>query len=77
MKYDGGPAFPIRAIYCEDTHRDADGLTKLEWFAGKALAQLANSPAGWSFDPADVAHYAYEVADAMLAEGKKREASDE
>ena len=68
---DGGPAFPVHL----DDFRDAvghplPGMSLRDWFAGMALTNafthedaLTDKVAGW----------AYELADAMLAERAKRE----
>ena len=47
------------------------GLTVLDWFAGKAMAEYI----GTGFIPAEVAEEAYDQAEAMMAERKKRNAS--
>ena len=47
------------------------GLTVLDWFAGKAMAEYI----GTGFIPAEVAEEAYDLAEAMLAERKKRNAA--
>ena len=44
------------------------GLTVLDWFAGKAMAEYI----GTGFIPAEVAEEAYDQAEAMMAERKKR-----
>lgn len=67
---DGGPAFPAKvgSVYT--------GLTKREWFAGQALAGMAD-PNSVPTSPArakGIAHSCYLMADAMLAmlaEGRK------
>ena len=46
------------------------GLTVLDYFAGKAMAEYI----GTGFIPAEVAEEAYDQAEAMLAERKKRNA---
>lgn len=49
------------------------GMTLRDWFAGQALAgMLANSADNWS-DHSFAAKWAYEAADAMLAERAKAE----
>lgn len=63
---DGGPAFPVPGL---KGHAEFDGMTLRDYFAATALQ-------GWlaSFGPSDspkassVAIFAYNVADAMLAE---------
>ena len=48
-----------------------DGLTVLDYFAGKAMAEYI----GTGFIPAEVAEEAYDQAEAMLKERQKRNAS--
>jgi hypothetical protein len=75
---DGGPAFP-----CEQTrdemHGDwnqtfCPGMSLRDWFAGQALAGLVANPTNHlRFNSEDDAEYVYKIADAMLAEGEKRD----
>ena len=59
---DGGPAYPITEVPNRATIHV--GLTIRDWFAGLALSSLSAS----NFDKyADMAHDAYQIADAMLA----------
>lgn len=61
---DGGPAFP-----CTTMH-DFKGMSLRDYFAGQALAgYLANAKA--ESRVAVVAEWAYDYADAMLAERQK------
>ena len=47
------------------------GITVLDWFAGRAMAEYI----GTGFIPAEVAEEAYYLAEAMLKERQKRNAS--
>lgn len=80
MKNDGGPAFPgtggpIRTGVDTFSFSSA-GMTLRDYFAGQALAGLAsatNDQGDWTgADAQSVAHTAYEIADAMLAERAKQ-----
>lgn len=63
-KDDGGPAFPgetwngDRVLFT--------GMTLRDWFAGQALARMAEFHRGEALDPLGVANAAYEHADAMI-----------
>ncbi len=59
---DGGPAFPVAS-------QNEHGLSKLDWFAGQALMSL-HAPAYMSWE--HIAEDAYDIAEAMLAERRKR-----
>lgn len=63
---DGGPAFPSSS-----TSTPKDGMTLLDWFAGKALE-------GQSIDPRpsitrENARWAYDQAREMIKEKRRRE----
>lgn len=58
------PAFPTSGQY-----RDL-GLTKLEWFAGMALAGLVVDNPGESKET--ISRWAFDLAEAMLAEADRR-----
>jgi hypothetical protein len=59
---DGGPAFP--------TNLSDDGMSLRDYFAAKAMQSIMADGKQYSgFD--EIAEYAYEVADAMLAERSK------
>lgn len=63
------PAFPLTEAAIAYYNRDfpMQGLTKLEWFAGIALAELDMTQ-----DFRDVAAHAFDLAEAMIAESEKR-----
>jgi len=63
---DNPQAFP-RTIQQWNGHLTArEGMTLRDWFAGQALAVIGNSSC-----PSEHAFFAYELADAMLAERAK------
>lgn len=69
----GGSAFPHMAA---EGHRDyRPGLTKREWYAGQALAGILAFPGTinnkYTKDPDQIAALAFQLADAMIAEGSK------
>jgi hypothetical protein len=67
-KDDGGPAFPRSPHSGEASD---DGMSLRRYFAAKALqGTLANS-AYHDDSPQALAKWAYEMADAMIAEGAK------
>lgn len=65
---DGGPAFPL----IQDNYK-CDGMTLRDYFAGQALVALIGkeSEAGSLNDVECCSHYAYQYADAMIAERNK------
>lgn len=86
---DGGPAFPqLDVTACErDGHGDlidpftsvSGGMSLREHFAGKVVqAAITGHLSHYGHEnywaPKDIADYAYEVADAMLAASKAGEA---
>lgn len=54
---DGGPAFPQAVPFPGDLR---------DWFAGMALQGLLAEPANTNANPAQIAAWAYDHADAML-----------
>ena len=60
---EGGPAFPLQPASMPEMHYL--GMSLRDWFAGQALA---NVYASHDCKPGIVAEWAYEVADAMLAQ---------
>jgi len=63
----GGQAFPLS----EFPGVTNDGMTLLDWFAGQALAGLAAEP---ELSSERVAEIAYDCAERMVAEKRRREA---
>lgn len=69
----GGPAFPCEEIRTPDGKGwvpGASGMTLLDWFAGQALAIFADNRVDPSADV--LARAAYDAAEAMLAEKRRR-----
>lgn len=64
----GGPAFPLD-LKVEDNHYWAHGMNLRDYFAAKAMQGMQAHTSTMSDDL--VAKYAYDVADAMLAERLK------
>lgn len=65
---DGGPAFPTTT----DGGWAFGGMTRRQWYAGMALANVYTAHEG---DPDKIAGWAFQVADAMIAH-EKIEASE-
>ena len=76
---DGGPAYPVAGYINEHGNEQPGeyGMSLRDWFAGQALAGFsANQECyGWKFEQA--ADYAYQQADAMLAERYKDDTNKE
>lgn len=74
QKDDGGPAFPEIKLQPSGWADVSGGMTLRDFFAGQALVGIAgpHSADGFTLSPSDSAAWAYEVADAMLAERAKR-----
>ena len=84
-KDDGGPAFPFTpneqqklpdGTWDQNTDFGEPGMCLRDWFAGQALAGMLvseKSPEAWD----ELSECAYEVADAMIAESRKRWAVDD
>ena len=70
----GGTAFPT-STWDNEFDKVVDqtkGMTLLDYFAAKAMQGLLANPEWRSLPVADAAAWAYEQADAMLAEREKR-----
>jgi hypothetical protein len=68
-KDNGGPAFPVAPENYDMSGYCGEGMTLRDYFAAKFLCGRAAVPG--SVDPAMDAKFAYQVADAMLAERAK------
>lgn len=68
---DGGAAFPVTACPC--VHPGNPGMSLRDWFAGQALIGILGSRNGFLIDVGcdDAPEWAYQIADAMLAEREK------
>lgn len=64
----GGPAFPVAS---SSGSRLNEGMSLRDHFAGQALAGVAANPSSGCNSPSDLAHWAYQCADAMLRERAK------
>ena len=72
MKNDGGPAFPIGDQSLHPLLIVAPSMACMslrQWYAGMALQGMLANP-NWTDDEC-AAHYAFEYADSMIAEGEK------
>lgn len=81
---DGGPALP-QIQTCGQISETIGGMTLLDWFAGKALVTILQTEShvlaiskismeGDKDASIVIAEVAYDIADAMLAERKRRAA---
>lgn len=72
----GDPAFPFPAVSDIDgnvIYPGEDGMSLRDYFAGQALAGMIRATPGVPVLYGEMAHHAYQYADAMLAErGKQR-----
>ena len=80
MKDDGGPAYPLQGENCY-----VSGMTLRDWFAGQALSHRVCDEPGHCHtmaerpkhpSPCEIAGKAYLIADAMIAEKRRREAEE-
>lgn len=73
---DGGPAFPISGNASdEDLNNRHLGMSKREVYAKAAMHGLLSNPEGASdVSPESWAKYAFDLADAMLAESRRERA---
>lgn len=60
------PAFPQNDAVVNRINNEA-GMTLRDYFAGQALAEIATD----SLPPQEVAEWAYDLADAMIAQREK------
>lgn len=61
------PTYPVRH---DEWHNSFEGLTKIEWFAGQALAGLCANP---NTSICDMVSYAVSIADEILDELERKE----
>lgn len=66
---DGGPAFPMSSVDSQT------GMSLREWFAGQALAGICANPNNHNIQEV-CARISYAQADAMIAEGKKKDGTE-
>lgn len=73
---DGGPAFPQTTTESYGGELAVDvsgGMSLRDWFAGQALIGMGTwSPVGSPMEPTARAEWAYQQADAILAERERR-----
>ena len=78
----GGPAFPVPEFLRGKMRgkRGEEGMSLREWYAGQALASLgmllAKVHARVIINRDEIASQVFDMADAMLAESRKREAAE-
>jgi hypothetical protein len=72
MKDTGGPAFPLPGeLGLGLTPKEMRGMTLRDWFAGMAMQAHITHEGSDDINEPGVARWAYEMADAMLAERSK------
>jgi len=69
--YDGGPAFPMQVRLANGTD-NFSGMSLRDWFAGQALAGMLGNTDWSSASGQDLADFAFEASDAMLAARKEK-----
>jgi hypothetical protein len=69
----GGPAFPTLGEVGEtaDVELLGKGMTLRDYFAASAMQGMLAENGGGAFCNAELAHFAYNLADEMLAEREK------
>ena len=72
MSKNGGSAFPWTETHPAHGTRGEMGMTLLDWFAGQALAGLLSDETIERCTPEGYAKSAYDYAEAMIEERKKR-----
>ena len=74
---DGGPAFPSKTLTGASTALHDiyhPGMSLRDWFAGMALSGIMiSAPDDSELLDDDIAKWAYDIAEAMLAEKEQRE----
>lgn len=68
-KDEGGQVYPVVSPVVEQVH--AAGITRRDWLAGLAMQGLLASHAPYTDPYSMLAEEAYDIADAMIAEGKR------
>lgn len=69
-KETGGPAFPNSIKVTDDDYAELRGMTLRDYFAAKAML-CKFGPQGSSLSVTECAEFAYQYADAMIAERNK------
>jgi len=68
---DGGPAFPVRISSPEDGRLATDGMSIRDYFAAAALVHWYTHGDDTNYQAGKAAAWAYQLADAMIAEREK------
>jgi hypothetical protein len=71
MNDTGGPAFPTTTANCDNMDPHGEGMTLRDYFAAKAMQAHITHDGSDDIRETGVARWAYEMADAMLAERNK------
>lgn len=64
-KKTGGPAFPTEVWDSEGAPQHTEGMTLRDYFAAKAMQSIRETAPATTYE--NIARYAYELADAMIA----------